>query len=65
MSTAKLLVVFGLAFVAVSLLWRVIEAGCLPRDIVSRARTIELYIPLATSLLISIVLSLVLWLLNR
>jgi hypothetical protein len=37
----------------------------LPGDIVIEKENFRLYIPIATSLLVSIVLSAVLWLLNR
>jgi hypothetical protein len=39
--------------------------GRLPGDIVIERDNFRLYIPITTSLLISVVLSLVLWLLNR
>jgi hypothetical protein len=39
--------------------------GRLPGDIVIERDNFRVYIPITTSLLISIVLSLVLWLLNR
>ena len=68
MSIAKLLIIFGAVLVAIGLLWPVISRiglGRLPGDIVIERENLRLYIPLATSLLISVVLSLVLWLLNR
>ncbi len=39
--------------------------GRLPGDIIYRGKNTVIYFPLATSLLISIVLSLLLWLINR
>jgi Protein of unknown function (DUF2905) len=39
--------------------------GRLPGDIVVRGKNTVFYFPLATSILISIILSLVLWFLNR
>jgi len=68
MSVSRLLIVFGLVLVALGLLWPLISCiglGRLPGDIVVERENFSLYIPIATSLLISIVLSLVLWLLNR
>ena len=68
MSVARLLIVFGLVLVALGLLWPVIDRiglGRLPGDIVIERENFRLYLPLGTSLLISVVLSLVLWLLNR
>jgi hypothetical protein len=68
MSVSRLLIVFGLVLVALDLLWPLISRlglGRLPGDIVIERDNFNLYIPIATSLLISVVLSLVLWLLNR
>ena len=39
--------------------------GRLPGDIVIERENFRLYLPITTSILISIVLSLILWLLNR
>ncbi len=39
--------------------------GRLPGDIIYRGKNTVIYFPLATSLIISIVLSLLLWLINR
>ncbi|RPI32000.1 MAG: DUF2905 domain-containing protein [Hyphomicrobiaceae bacterium] len=64
----KLLIIFGLVLVAVGLIWPLIERsglGRLPGDIVIERENFRLYIPIATSLLISVALSLILWLLNR
>jgi Protein of unknown function (DUF2905) len=52
----------------VRLIWPLIERsslGRLPGDIVIERENFRLYIPIATSLLISVALSLILWLLNR
>jgi hypothetical protein len=68
MSIAKLLIVFGLVLVAAGLLWTLIARlglGPLPGDIVVERENFRLYIPIATSLLISILLSAVLWFLNK
>jgi hypothetical protein len=68
MSVSRLLIVFGLVLVALGLLWPLISRmglGRLPGDIVVERENFRLYVPLATSLLISVVVSLVLWLLNR
>ena len=64
----KLLIIFGLVLVAVCSIWPLIERsglGRLPGDIVIERENFRLYIPIATSLLISVALSLILWLLNR
>ena len=50
------------------LLWPVISKlglGRLPGDIVIERENFRLYIPLATSIVVSVILSLLLWLLNR
>jgi Protein of unknown function (DUF2905) len=68
MSVSRLLIMFGLALVALGLLWAVMDKiglGRLPGDIVIERDNFRLYIPLATSLLVSVVFSLLLWLLNR
>ena len=68
MSVSRLLITFGVVLVAVGLLWPLIGKlglGRLPGDIVIERENFRLYIPLATSLLVSLLLSLILWLLNR
>jgi hypothetical protein len=62
------LIVFGIVLVVAGLLWPWlgrIGLGRLPGDIVIERENFRLYIPLGTSLLISAVLSLILWLINR
>lgn len=64
----KALVVAGLVLVAVGLIWMAGERfglGRLPGDIVIERENFRLYLPLATGLLISLLLSLVLWLAGR
>lgn len=68
MPVARLLILFGLVLVALGLLWPVIAKlglGRLPGDIVIERENFRLYVPLGTSLVISAVLSLILWLVNR
>lgn len=65
---AKLLIAAGLILVAVGLVWLVGERlglGRLPGDIVIEREGTRIYIPLATSLIVSVVLSLVLWFFSR
>jgi hypothetical protein len=65
---AKVLILIGLALVVVGLIWVAGERlglGRLPGDIVIERENFRLYIPLMTSLLVSVVLSLVLWLFSR
>lgn len=64
----KFLIVFGLILVALGVLWPLVtklDLGRLPGDIVIERDGFRFHLPLATSLLISAVLSLILWLLNR
>jgi hypothetical protein len=64
----RFLVVLGIVLVLAGLLWPFIQRlglGRLPGDIVIEREHFRLYVPLATSLLVSAVVSLILWLLNR
>ena len=68
MSISRLLIFFGLSLVALGLLWPAINKiglGRLPGDIVIERDNFRVYIPLATSLLVSVILSMILWLANR
>lgn len=65
---SRTLIIIGLAFVAAGILWPWLPRlglGRLPGDIIIRRPNFTFYAPIATGLLISIVLSLVLWLINR
>jgi hypothetical protein len=65
---ARFLIVFGLAILLVGLLWPYVSKlglGRLPGDIVIERENVTLYIPLATCLLLSLVLSLIVWVANR
>lgn len=69
-SLARLLIGLGLVLVAmgalVLLLARIgLPLGRLPGDFAWRGRNTSVYFPLATSILISILLSLILYLVNR
>ena len=64
----RFIVYVGLVLVLLGLAWPLIERmglGRLPGDFVLGRGNFRLYVPLATSLLVSVVLSLVLWLLRR
>ena len=64
----RALIIFGVALVVIGVLWPVISKlgfGRLRGDIVIERENFSLYLPLATSLLVSAALSLLLWLLNR
>jgi hypothetical protein len=65
---SRTLIIAGLVIVATGLLWPLIGKlglGQLPGDIHVERENYSLYFPVMTSLLISIVLSVVLWLVNR
>ena len=65
---ARFLIVLGLAILLVGLLWPYLSKlglGRLTGDIVIERENVTLYIPLATCLLLSLVLSLIVWVANR
>lgn len=64
----RLLIVLGLALVALGLAWPWlgrIPWGRLPGDIVVQREHFGFYFPLTTGLIVSIALSIVIWLLRR
>jgi hypothetical protein len=66
--TARFLIVLGLVLLAAGLLWPLLQKvglGRLPGDIVIERENFRLYLPLGTSLLISAVLTVILWLFGR
>ena len=68
MPVSRLLIIFGVVLIALGLAWPLIAKlglGRLPGDIVIERENFKLYLPITTSLLISAVLSLILWLVNR
>ena len=65
---ARFLIVLGLTILVVGLLWPYLSRiglGRLPGDIVIERDNFTLYLPLTTCLLISLLFTLILWLLNR
>jgi hypothetical protein len=61
---ARFLILLGLVLVALGLLWPLIQKsglGRLPGDIVIRRDGFHVYLPLTTSLLISLLLTLIVW----
>jgi Protein of unknown function (DUF2905) len=65
---ARFLIVLGLAILVIGLLWPYLSKlglGRLPGDIVIERENVTLYVPLATCLLLSLVLSLIFWVANR
>jgi len=62
------LIVLGLVLVGIGLLWPIIGRlglGRLPGDIVIERQNFSFYFPITTGLLISIVLTLIFWFVNR
>jgi hypothetical protein len=70
MGIGRILIVFGLVLVAAGVLLTIgerlpIKLGRLPGDILIRGKNSVFYFPLATSLLLSLVLTVLLWLFGR
>jgi len=70
MGLGRMLILLGVILAALGLLLTLgdkspLRLGRLPGDIYVRGKHVSLYIPLMTCLLISAVLSLVMWLLRR
>lgn len=68
MDMSKLLIILGIVLIAVGLAWLLGERlglGRLPGDIVIERENVRIYIPLMTSLVISVALTLAFWLFNR
>ena len=62
------MIIIGVVLILIGLLWPAISKlglGRLPGDIVIERENFRLYIPLTTSIIVSVVLSVLLWLLNR
>jgi hypothetical protein len=65
---ARFLIVLGLVILAIGLLWPYLSQvglGRLPGDIVIERENMTFYFPLMTCLLLSVLLSLVFWVVNR
>jgi hypothetical protein len=65
---ARFLILLGLAILAIGLLWPLLSRlglGRLPGDIVIQRDNFTFYFPLATCILVSVLLSAVFWLFNR
>jgi hypothetical protein len=67
MGFGRALIVLGIVLIVVGVLftWAPLRIGRLPSDIEIRGKNSVFYFPLATSILLSIVLTLVLWLFRR
>jgi len=65
---SRTLIIFGLVLVAAGVLWPFIGRlglGRLPGDIAIQRPGFSFYFPLMTSLIISVLLSVIMWLVNR
>ena len=65
---ARWLIIIGIVLVVAGLLWpwlTKLGLGRLPGDFVIERDNFRVYRPVATSILISVILSVILWLLNR
>jgi hypothetical protein len=65
---ARWLIILGVVLIVAGLLWPWLirlGVGRLPGDIVIERDNFRVYIPITTSIVFSVVLSLLLWLLNR
>lgn len=68
MNIGRLLITLGIALVAAGVLFTLLGrlgVGKLPGDIVWRRGTTTVYFPIVSSILLSVVLSLVLWFIGR
>ena len=65
---SRALIIIGLVIIAAGLLWpwlMRLGLGRLPGDIFIQRGNVSFYVPITTGLLVSVMLSLILWLLNR
>ena len=63
MDFSKLFLTLGVLFIVIGLVWRFI--GMIPGDILVKKGNVTFYFPIVTSILISIVLSLILYVIGR
>ncbi|HKI50003.1 MAG TPA: DUF2905 domain-containing protein [Desulfobacteria bacterium] len=64
----RTLIIIGILILVVGLLWPwigKIPLGRLPGDIIISRPNVKIYIPIATMILVSIVISLILWLIRK
>ncbi|KPV40208.1 hypothetical protein AN478_08770 [Thiohalorhabdus denitrificans] len=65
---SRILIVLGVVLIAAGLLWPLLQKaglGRLPGDIVIQRDNFHFYFPLTTSILISLLVSLVIWLFRK
>ncbi len=64
----RTLIIIGILILAAGLLWPWIDKiplGRLPGDIIISRPNVKIYIPIATMIVVSIVISLILWLIRK
>lgn len=65
---SRFLIVLGILLIVAGIVWPVLQRaglGRLPGDIVVERENFRFYFPVVTSIVISILLTLILWLINR
>jgi hypothetical protein len=65
---SRFLIVLGLVIAAIGVLWPILARlglGRLPGDIAIQRGDVSFYVPLATCIVVSLLLSAALWLFNR
>ncbi|HLI11537.1 MAG TPA: DUF2905 domain-containing protein [Alphaproteobacteria bacterium] len=65
---SRFLVILGIVLIAAGLLWPWLTRlglGRLPGDITFHGKNVAVYVPITTSIVASVVISLLLWLINR
>jgi len=64
----KVLIVLGIVFLVIGVLWPLLTKlplGHLPGDIVINRPNLKVYIPITTMILISVIITVLLWLFRR
>lgn len=63
MNVGRTFIIIGIVFIIIGLLWKFV--GKLPGDILIRKENVTFYFPIMTSIIVSIILSLVFWVIGR
>lgn len=64
----KLFIILGLILICLGLAWPLIKKlglGALPGDIIIRKANFTFYFPIVTCIIISLIISLILWFMNK
>ncbi len=65
---SRFLIILGVVLVALGLLWPLVQKlgiGRLPGDIVIERENFRVHMPIVSALVVSVIVSIVLWLINR